>query len=271
VETVLYRFTGGNDGGNPHGPLTFDSGGNIYGTARAGGTPGCGGVGCGTVYKLTRSGNNYVQSVLYSFTGGQSDNGLPDGGVIFDPSDNLYGTTQGCYGNVSGTVFELMPAGSGWNYSTLFTFPGGIGQCPVVGVIRDPSGKLFGATVIDGGAVFEGTPSGNTYSFSLAFALSGINGTACGPSGALITDNAGNLYGTTTCDGANNLGTVFKLTPSGSSWIYTDLHDFGGPDGAMPQSNLVMDSQGNLYGTASMGGTGTACNGGCGVVFQIAP
>ena len=269
-ETVLYRFTGGSDGGNPEGPLVFDHTGNLYGTARAGGTSGCVGAGCGTVYKLTKSGSNWTQSVLYTFTGGSGDQGLPDSGVIFDPSGNLYGTAQGCYSGFYGTVFQLTPAGSGWTYATIFNFPGGIGGCPVAGLVLDQSGELYGALALDSGAVFDATFSGS-WAFHLAYTLSGPAGQACGPFGALVMDSAGNLYGTTACDGANDLGSVFKLTPSSGTWTYTDLHDFNGSDGSNPYSNLVFDSSGNLYGTASTGGTGSACAGGCGVVFEITP
>jgi uncharacterized repeat protein (TIGR03803 family) len=81
-------------------------------------------------------------------------------------------------------------------------------------------------------------------------------------------DGAGNLYGTTVCDGANNAGSVFKLTASGNSWTYRSLHDFtGGSDGDLPYSNVVFDSNGNLYGTASQGGA----NNGRGVVWEITP
>jgi uncharacterized repeat protein (TIGR03803 family) len=85
-------------------------------------------------------------------------------------------------------------------------------------------------------------------------------------------DAAGNLYGTTQCDGANSLGNVFKMTKSGESWTYTSLHDFSGGsnDGQFPASNVTVDLSGNLYGTAFSGGTGAACTGGCGVVWEIA-
>lgn len=80
-------------------------------------------------------------------------------------------------------------------------------------------------------------------------------------------DAAGNLYGTTYAGGVNAKGSVFKLSPSGSGWQYTSLHDFtGGLDGGFPYSDVVFDSDGNLYGTASIGGSL-----GNGVVWQIAP
>jgi uncharacterized repeat protein (TIGR03803 family) len=83
----------------------------------------------------------------------------------------------------------------------------------------------------------------------------------------------GNLYGTTYCDGAYNLGNVFKLTHLGGGWTYTSLHDFtGGSDGAKPVSNVILDGSGNLYGTASGGGNPNCDSGyGCGVVWEITP
>ena len=272
TETVLYRFTGGSDGGNPVGPLVFDKTGNIYGTARQGATPGCAGYGCGTVYKLTKSGSSWIQSVLWTFTGTGSDQGMPMGGLIFDPSGNLDGATQGCWaGGGVGAAFQFTPAGSGWTYNSIFTFGLYAGSCPIAGVISDSSGNLYGGTAINAGEIFELSLSGGTWTLSRNYGLSGPNGGACGPGGALVMDSAGNLYGTTVCDGANNMGSVFKLTPSSGTWTYTDLHDFNGSDGSNPYSNLVFDSSGNLYGTASAGGTGLACAGGCGVVFEITP
>ena len=263
-ETVLYRFTGAADGANPNGPLTFDASGNIYGTAIAGAISGCGGLGCGTVYELTKSGNNYTQSVLWSFS--PSDQGRPGGGVTFDSTGDLFGTAEGCAGG-GGDVFELVKSGSGWTEN----LPGGaLGACPLAGVIFGADGKFYGSTGISAGSIFNITDSGGTWSADDFLTLPG-GGPLCGPDGALLRDSAGNLYGTTICTGAHNLGSVFKLTPSGGNWTYTDLHDFSGPDGSMPHSNLVMDKNGNLYGTTFNGGSGTSCTNGCGVVFEITP
>ena len=113
VETVLYRFTGGVDGSYPYGNLIFDATGNLYGTRWHGGA-----YGQGAVYKLTPSHGTWTQSVIYSFTGGM-DGKSPLGGVIFDQSGNLYGTTYegGQYGY--GTLFALNPSARGWTEEVL--------------------------------------------------------------------------------------------------------------------------------------------------------
>ena len=87
------------------------------------------------------------------------------------------------------------------------------------------------------------------------------------------TDNSGNLYGTTACDGASSFGSIFELTNTQNGWEYVSLHDFtGGADGAYPISNVTIDTDGTLYGTAQAGGNLT-CNAsvGCGTVWMIKP
>jgi uncharacterized repeat protein (TIGR03803 family) len=271
TETVLYRFTGGADGGQPAGAdLTFDAAGNIYGTTSGGGTGDCQG-GCGTVYKLTQSGGVWTESVLHNFVTEDGDGLRPWGGVIFDQSGNLYGTTNNGGARLSyGTVFELTPSGSGWTETILYKFQDTTdGQYPYSGLIFDQAGNLYGTTCCGGsdggGTVFELTRSSD-WAFSLIYSFTGS-----GPYAGLSMDAADNLYGTTNEGGAYNFGAVFKLTPSQGGWTYTSLHDFcsGGypcSDGAFPMSNVVFDSQGNLYGTTSEGGT---YNGG--TAWEITP
>jgi uncharacterized repeat protein (TIGR03803 family) len=267
-ETAILNMNTGYSVTNPSGPLAFDSSGNIYGTSQGGGS------GCGTVYELAKSGDG-VPSILYGFHD-HSDQGLPVSGVIFDSAGNLYGTTVGCFGGTGGgTVFKLTPHDSYWSYSTLFEFGGVMGESPVAGLLMTPNGNLYGTTSSGGGAAFQGTLSGGSYTFSLMTTLGSGNGQACGPQSSLITDGAGNFYGTTYCDGAYGLGSVFKISPAGSGWTLTNLHDFaGGDDGQYPVGGLVMDNSGHLYGTTSQGGPGgrgAVCGGGCGVVFEITP
>jgi uncharacterized repeat protein (TIGR03803 family) len=195
--------------------------------------------------------------------------------VIFDKVGNLYGTT--IYGGGSshiGTVFELSPSGSAWTEKVLYSFTGGSDGCePYAGVIFDTSGNLYGATndadCSGGGTVFKLTPSngGGTYSLVHSFTGGCGPGCGCGPWGNLAIDGAGNLYGATLCDGPYNAGNVFELTPSGNSWIYTDLHDFtGGSDGGHAYTSVVIDGNGNLYGTTEEGGTKND-----GAVWEITP
>jgi uncharacterized repeat protein (TIGR03803 family) len=165
--------------------------------------------------------------------------------------------------------------GFGWTGSTLYSFQNGSDGGHVgAGLIFDPSGNLYGATINGGtgggGTVFELTPSNGGWTLKTLYSFTGDFN--CGPEGTLVMDGTGNLYGTTFCDGANKAGNVFELIPSGGNWTYSSLHDFtGGVDGGHPYSNVVFDSAGNLYGTTSAGGTGSACNGGCGVVWEITP
>ena len=274
TETVLYSFEGGSDGAGPaHGDLIFDQAGNIYGTADTGGTGNCNGETCGVVYELKPSGSGWTESVLYSFSG--SDGAIPYNDVIFDNAGNLYGITYA--GGVSGygTVFELTPEGGGqWTESCLYSFSNGSdGSYPIAGLIFDQSrSNLYGATsdggTRGGGTVFEVTLGANcSWTVQTLYSFTGTAGDRCGPRGSLVMDGAGNLYGTTFCDGAHAAGSVFELTPSGNSWTYTSLHDFtGGNDGENPISTVVFDANGNVYGTALNGGPQHV-----GVVWEITP
>jgi uncharacterized repeat protein (TIGR03803 family) len=263
TETVLYRFTGGSDGSLPVGDLVFDAAGNIYGTTADGGSSQN-----GVAYELMPSNGAWTENILWSFTGG-NDGGEPGGGVIFDSAGNLYGATQvgGSYG--WGTVFQLVPAGSGWSQDTLYSFQNGTdGASPAGSLIFDSKGNLYGTTTSNGpdggGTVFELTPQLNgTWTLAVLYALAGKTGD--GPQADLTIDAAGSLYGTTYKDGAYGYGSVIKLTPSNGSWTYIDLHNFtSGSDGAEPVSSVVVGPNGNLYGTAlAAGGFGY------GTIFEI--
>jgi len=272
-ETELYGFSGGADGASPgYGDVLFDQAGNIYGTTSAGGLLTCAPGGCGTVYELTPSGGGWTESVPYSFgTGGGTDGAFPSNGMILDGAGNLYSTTFGG-GSLGvgglGTVFQLTPPGSGWTENILEDFQGGAGN-PSASLIFDQQGNLYGATTTGGsgggGTVFELTLSGGTWTLNPLYNFTGSSG--CGPYGTLAMDATGNLYGTTYCAGPNGAGNVFKLTPPYGQQNYTSLHDFtGGSDGGYPTSNVILDANGNLYGTATQGGSQ-----GSGVLWEITP
>ncbi len=261
-----YTFGGGADGSVPRfGELVFDQAGNIYGTTSTGGNNNN-----GVVFELSPSQGGWTEQPIYQFTG-SPDGSTPFNGVIFDSAGNLYGTTMlgGQYG--FGTVFELSPSGGGWTERVLYSFQNGNdGSFPIAGLVFDQAGNLYGAASNGGsggaGTVYQLTPSGGgNWTFNLVQSFSGASN--CGPWASLTFDTAGSLYGTTYCSGANSFGNVFKLTPSGGGWTYSSIYDFtGGNDGKKPISNVSFDAAGNMYGTASGGGTGAS-----GVVWQIAP
>jgi uncharacterized repeat protein (TIGR03803 family) len=265
METVLHQFNG-NDGAAPLGAVVFDQSGNLYGAASSGGFRNG-----GTVFELTPSGPDWTSRVIYS------PYGYPESGVIFN-NGQLYGTAFSG-GNGQGSVYQLTSNGSGWMGTNLYDFThGSDGGYPWASPIFDQAGNLYGSTTAggsgNGGTVFRMTPSGGNWTLDTLYSFTGPgNGRfVVGPLGSLIMDSAGSLYGTTFADGANKYGAVFKLTPSNGGWTFTSLHDFtGGSDGAYPYSNLVFDASGNIYGTASQGGTSANCVGGCGVVFEITP
>lgn len=190
-QTVLYRFPGGASGGIPgSGDLLFDSQGNIYGTTQIGGA-----FDAGTVYKLTYSNGSWVQTVLYSFTGG-FDGANPVGGVIMDAAGNLYGTTYMGGANNSGTIYKLTPAGSNWIETTLPALQSSTdGNATTAGLVFDRAGNLYGAASGQGpnggGTVFELSPSGGNWIFSVLVAFAPGNGGG-GPAASLTMDADGN-------------------------------------------------------------------------------
>jgi uncharacterized repeat protein (TIGR03803 family) len=267
VKTTLYAFAGGNDGWNygwdAIGPLTFGPDGSMYGATWYGGSHSQ-----GVVYKLTPSNGGWTESVIHAFAPGGEDGYNPSDGVIFDQAGNLYGVTNqgGTYSG--GTVYELSPSGYGWTESILYSFTDAGIYPPEGGLIFDPSGNLYGTTTTSpgeygGGAVFKLTPSYGSWTISVLSVFSGFPGG--GPKASLTIDASGALYGTTWGDFPE--GTVFKLTPQNGGWTETDLYGFrDGADGGLPVSNVLFDSSGNLYGTASSYGSDN-----WGVVWEITP
>jgi uncharacterized repeat protein (TIGR03803 family) len=270
-ESVLHAFASGEDGASPlYVDLAFDDAGAVYGTTTYGGTNNE-----GTVFQLVRQGSSWIENILYNFGVGMGAGAEPESGVIFDRAGNIFGATAGG-GLGYGVVYELQNSLSGWTESTLYAFPGGAsGAYPVGGLIFDAVGNLYGTTErqgpgTNGGTVYELVRSGAGWTFST---LTGIPGGAGGPQTSLVMDAAGNLYGTTNEDGAYRRGCVFKISKQGDTWVYTDLYDFTGfDDGGLPTSSVVIDANGNLWGTAYLGGDRRFCNHiGCGVIWKITP
>ncbi len=244
--TILYSFSGGNDGSYPNARLIFDAAGNIYGTTSYGGP-----ANKGTVFMLSGTGGVWINTVLHSFDG--SDGATPWGNVAIDSAGNLYGTTSSGGAHNWGTVFELVRSGSGYTYQSLHDFTNGNdGRAPYAGLVMDAAGNLYGSAEYNGanrgGTLFELSPSGGGWTFSVIYSLTG----AAGPEDTLTLDASGNLYGSTYGDGSSRNGSVFELSRSGGGWAYTDLYSFtGGTDGGNPTGSVALDAQGNIFGTAS--------------------
>jgi len=209
-ETLLYKFhKRGGDGCKPMAGLLPDNTGSFYGTTTAEGR-----YGWGTVFKLGSDGS---ESVIYSFAGQANGDGeYPVANLIMDKAGNLYGTTElggiatTCTGSGSGTIFRITPDGT---ETVLYSFKGGSDGClPEASLTMDGSGNLYGTTAgggsMNSGTVFKLAPDGTE---SVIYTFTGSNGDGAYPISALITDSAGNLYGTTENGGGSGLGTVFEL------------------------------------------------------------
>ncbi|MGI8839890.1 MAG: choice-of-anchor tandem repeat GloVer-containing protein [Caulobacteraceae bacterium] len=249
VPTTLYTFTGGSDGRGPIGGVVADAAGNLYGTA-AGDA-----YNPGVVFKLTPGGQ---ETVLHAFAGG-GDGEIPSRGLIVDAAGNLFGTTGlgGAFNR--GIVFKLAPDGTETILHSFYMYGSG------GGVIMDRQGNLYGTVYgslsdENPGAIFKITSNGV---FSVLYTFTG-GADGRHPIGSLFMDGQGALYGTTK-KGGGSKGVAFKLAPDGTETV---LHRFTGTplDGALPDGGLIMDKQGNLFGTTSSGGPFHL-----GTVFQISP
>ena len=320
TESVLYSFQGFligssdlRDSGYPQAGLAIDVAGNLYGT-NSGGTVYS--YDSGNVFELSppaTSGGAWTETILYTFLGGY-DGAAPRAGVIFDAKGRLYGSTSTGAPLTGGTVFRLTPptqSGGAWTETILYDFAGGTDGENPAGVLLNSKGNIFGTTSgggsfgigdqytnswYGGGTAFELSPtlsSTKPWTETQAFVFppcyeNPSDGSACGtstqPESSLIFDASGNLYGTTEFGGAIltcgdyrdytdlGCGTVFQLVPpsvAGGAWTQNILYAFGPSsyvDAENPLANVVFDKTGNLYGTASAGGTSTL-----GAIFELSP
>lgn len=283
-ESILWNFGATpSDGANPAAGMIWDKSGNLYGTTLGGGA-----YSGGTVFELiapSSSGGQWTESTLWDF--GKSADGLnPYSGLMINPTNgSLYGTTQGGGTHGGGTAFKLDPpsaSGGSWSQSVLWNFgdhTDGINPY-ASGLVRDKSGNLYGTTryggvygnAARGGIVFELTPPstiGSRWSESVVWNFG--NGTdGFDPYAGVIIDSSGHLYGTTLLGGTGYVGsrrsggTVFELIPpstSGGPWTESILWN-SSKNLTQPWGGLIMDTNGNLYGTTSLD---------CGTVFELSP
>jgi uncharacterized repeat protein (TIGR03803 family) len=267
TETVLHSFTGGPDGANPGSGLIFGAGGNLYGTASAGGNGGCPG-GCGVIFQLAPSSTGWKENILYAF-GGASDGFAPFYRLTSDRSGNLYGTTLtggnliNCASHTSGcgVAFQLARGSSGWTFHVLYGFTDSDSSSPASPLIFDAAGNLYGSGVAGrGGVIYQLSPTGgNAWKNTVLYTFNISNGYL--PQG-LIFDAAGNLYGPTFEGGTAGsvakcqdlmpgCGTVFKIWHAANSPTEAVLHNFTGQD-SNPNGSLIFDAAGSLYGADSV-------------------
>ena len=256
-EQVLYSFQGGTDGAEPIGGMVFDKTGNLYGATNQGGSTACASPSqCGTVFELSppaQNGDPWIETILYVFKGRiYGDGASPGGGLVMDTAGNLYGVT---------------------GY-------GGTGPCTLLG------------SIVGCGTVYKLSPpsqQGEPWTEAVLYSLQGgTDGYV--PTGDLVFDSVGNLYGATLFGGGKgtncnslyggNCGTIFELSPpkqKGGGWIETVLYSFAGlgtedlaGDGGEPNGDLFLGDTGDIYGTTFFGGRNVRnCSSGCGTVFQL--
>jgi hypothetical protein len=299
TEKVLYSFPTPKQGFLPQGDLVFDSAGNLYGATEFGG-----GFGttcnpfyryCGAVFELSppkTKGGKWTEQVLHGFRSG-TDGANPNGALVLDSEGNVYGTTFGggnesgeCGSGGCGTAFELTfpsKTGGAWTERILRRFSLEDGTNPAAGLVFDTKGDLDGPALGGGnggsGSIFElkkPAERAGSWTETVLHRFSGGNDGA-GPTGGVIFDSNGNLYGTTaTATNRSAQGNAFRMTvpnPEGGPGDFSVLYTFtGNPDGAQPSAPLVLDKAGDIYSTTADGGTGTDCGpGACGTVFALSP
>lgn len=213
-----------------------------------------------TLGALAASAQTYTFSVVYPFTGSGSTAANPIAAPVVDAAGNIFGVgnTGTTYG--LGTVYELQKVSGGYHQITLHTFTQNYGDAsqPLGPLVMDGAGNLYGTSSQGGtvgcGTVFKLTNSGGSYSWSVIHSFTS-SPDGCSPTGALSVDASGNVYGTTEQGGtgAPYVGTVFELKPQGNgSYNVVVLHSFqGGSDGVSPEGGVILDSNGNLFGTTS--------------------
>ena len=272
---MLHAFKGGKDGGTFLGGLAADAEGNLYGSTYLGGRSGF-----GTFFQLVSANGAWTFKNLHSFKNNEAgpDGGQPNGSPLLGVDGNLYGTTAhgGTYGG--GTIYEFLKTKTGkWREKIVHSY----------GSSSKDRGAQFGDLVQDASGNLYGIGAGVNGGFSFAYQMSlahgqwkrknihqfaDSKGDGRSPNNYLMVDAAKKVYGTVAFGHDIPFGKVYRLSEQDGKWLETILYKFkGAPDGQGPGSKLLLDANGNLWGTAG-GGTSINCSGGaCGTVFEITP
>ena len=260
---ILASF-GGTNGGWLQSSLYADAAGDLFGTTEQGGA-----TGFGIAFELVKTATGYSAPVtLATFTGTNGE--YSHAGLIADAAGDLFGTTSGDGSSTHGTVFELVKTATGYGAPVILTaFNGTNGNVPMAALTIDAAGDLFGTTLSGGangaGNVFELAKTATGYAAATTLAtFAGANGAS--PEGKLITDAAGNLFGTTEYGGADNDGNVFELAKTATGYAApVTLASFTAATGRLLTAGLTMDAAGNLFGVTRYGGAKND-----GTVFEMA-
>jgi uncharacterized repeat protein (TIGR03803 family) len=233
VEHNFCAKTNCTDGAAPVAAMTPDGNGNYYGTTVEGGD-----YDQGTVYLASNKTGHWVFTRIHSFCPNNDcvAGAAPDGGIILDKDGNLYGTATTGGPNNDGVVYEMSHATGKWVYHVLYTF------CRNTGCTDAKSPGFQTLT-------YQGAATGVAY------------------------DGTSPLYGATEGGGAQDDGAVFELTKSGTKWTEKVIYSFctktNCTDGGHPFGGVVMDGNGNLFGTATLGGVANSSDQCCGVFFGL--
>jgi uncharacterized repeat protein (TIGR03803 family) len=260
----LYSFNG-TDGLGPwnlsyagqSSGAAYDGKSPLYGTAIAGGTGGS-----GIAFSLTPKSGKWSLQTLYNFCSASncSDGGLPEAGVIVDPSGALFGTTEYYGAGNGGTIYQLSNSNGTWSEKVLYSFCSAEacsdGSGSYAGLAEDPAGNLYGTTYFGGGGhdgVAFKLSAGGKYSVLYNFCSASNCSDGSQPAAAVTLDSAGNIFGTTGRGGDGNYGTMFEIANGKFQRLYSFCAQSGCADGGYPYGTLALDKKGRIYGTTQYG------------------